>query len=1030
MKAMDVVRIAALAAGGLALLAGPPAAAEAPSSAQGEAPAQAPPGETPLMLLDVSEGGLNLIARRGSKLSASSVTDEAQGKVYEVKWGAGAKRLAELLAKNRPPIKAFDKGVVVWILVHNGGYPKLRTVGLRIIDANNEIWQWGTKINPDGRAWQSARIELSKAANTGHWGGGDLGRGRIDPPVRLLSVMAMAPESPAEPRSVRFGSVRRNAFDAGDVEQAFTLQQVQAKIALPDMPIRMVTPQTKDRFGISAKNTASEPLTFGLAASFKSHEGVVTTWKTDKPMTLRPGESFERPLASMLDRFGWWEARLTVTSADGKSSVGGGATAFIYIDPTGPRKHPPAEGFWFGIDARFKDPNRDAWQVEACSLIGADYLRAGLTWPRIQSRGPSGGAWNRHMGLLDLVRKYGMKTSYGLSFTPGWAVRDAYKGNSGSYPPKAEAWRKFVAEVAKVNREHGVISYEIWNEPDLEGFWKGTTEEYLETLRIAYEALEEHHPEATVISGGMATVLGHKGQAKNPRLIERTIVEQQDHYEAIGHHEHGSFRRFVQALSGPMAAYRKRLKRDKPLWFTETGATAGQAGGPLHQAWVLVKKHAYARAMNTQGFTWFVFQLGGEGGYSLVSRRGEPTPAVAAYNAMTALMRGKRFVQMHDVGEGNWLIEFAGGNEHLFVYWDEDPETTGDAFLLRLADGARAKRIDVMGNPAPAAVDQSVVQLIFEEPVRYLLVESAGRPKRLPPMAQFKDEPFADSGRPVTYTARLSNPLAREASFKVTWRATGADEKSQTVTLPANGSKDISYTFTAPRGAAAGQQKPTVALSYRIEGTPWKGRVATHIVTAQSIPAAKFDERAADFVLDAPKHVFNPNRNDPSRKRFAWSGPADLSAKVWLRRDGDRLVLRVDVKDDKHVQANPAGAMWKADSVQFIINDPQRPGYWEIGLAQGAEGPMTFVWSAPKGLAAREGLVRPAVAEIEGGLRYVASMSLAALGLRGDQLQRRGIKFNLLVNDSDLGQREGWIHVAPGIGRNKDPGAYPAIRFE
>ena len=41
-----------------------------------------------------------------------------------------------------------------------------------------------------------------------------------------------------------------------------------------------------------------------------------------------------------------------------------------------------------------------------------------------------------------------------------------------------------------------------------------------------------------------------------------------------------------------------------------------------------------------------------------------------------------------------------------------------------------------------------------------------------------------------------------------------------------------------------------------------------------------------------------------------------------------------------------------------------------------------------------------------------------------------GFRFNLLVNDNDGEGRDGWIHIAPGIGDAKNPDKFPFIVFD
>jgi len=53
-----------------------------------------------------------------------------------------------------------------------------------------------------------------------------------------------------------------------------------------------------------------------------------------------------------------------------------------------------------------------------------------------------------------------------------------------------------------------------------------------------------------------------------------------------------------------------------------------------------------------------------------------------------------------------------------------------------------------------------------------------------------------------------------------------------------------------------------------------------------------------------------------------------------------------------------------------------------------------------------------------------------AYGMSQGSLRREPFRFNLLVNDDDLGKREGWVELAPHLGKNKDAHKFPSMRFE
>ena len=70
-------------------------------------------------------------------------------------------------------------------------------------------------------------------------------------------------------------------------------------------------------------------------------------------------------------------------------------------------------------------------------------------------------------------------------------------------------WARFVDQAVQRYRPGGtrglhVRYWEIWNEPDLCQFWSGTAAQYAQLLKVAYLAIKNRDPLATVVWGGIA----------------------------------------------------------------------------------------------------------------------------------------------------------------------------------------------------------------------------------------------------------------------------------------------------------------------------------------------------------------------------------------------------------------------------------------------------------------------------------------------------------------------------------------------
>jgi len=142
--------------------------------------------------------------------------------------------------------------------------------------------------------------------------------------------------------------------------------------------------------------------------------------------------------------------------------------------------------------------------------------------------------------------------------------------------------------------------------------------------------------------------------------------------------------------------------------------------------------------------------------------------------------------------------------------------------------------------------------------------------------------------------------------------------------------------------------------------------------------------------------------------------------------------MKVDVTDDIHSQPFKGFEIWKADSIQFAFQLPGQNGYWEIGLARLDNGsPEVFVFQAPAGFDPAKIAAAMKLVTSRSGTETVYELDIPnnAIGFT-PAIFKGGFRFNLLVNDSDGEGRDGWIHIAPGIGENKNPDKFPFVVFE
>ena len=75
-------------------------------------------------------------------------------------------------------------------------------------------------------------------------------------------------------------------------------------------------------------------------------------------------------------------------------------------------------------------------------------------------------------------------------------------------PPDHQAWANEVASQFVTRLQADVHVWEIWNEPNLAGFWPSTSDSYADLLHRTYQAIHAVDADAVVLGGGLAPAGG------------------------------------------------------------------------------------------------------------------------------------------------------------------------------------------------------------------------------------------------------------------------------------------------------------------------------------------------------------------------------------------------------------------------------------------------------------------------------------------------------------------------------------------
>lgn len=312
--------------------------------------------------------------------------------------------------------------------------------------------------------------------------------------------------------------------------------------------------------------------------------------------------------------------------------------------------------------------------------------------------------WTKIDQLYDALLGMGIKPFVELGFTPEAMASSPqtiffWKGNTSHPEPKA--WRALVDEfVRHLRSRYGAEEvrswyFEVWNEPNLDGFWERADQKvYFELYEASAQAIKAIDPALRV--GGPATA----GAAWVPEFLDYAHKRGLP-VDFIATHTYGVDGGFLDekgqddnrlstnpdAVVGDVRRVRAQIAASQyphlPLFFTEWSASYNPRD-PVHDSYIaapyiltkLKATRAFAQGMSYWTYSDLFEEAGPpptpfHGGFGLINREGIRKPAFFAYKYLN-LLRGRE-VPSNDAQ--SWIaIE---GNRTAVLLWDwQQPKQT------------------------------------------------------------------------------------------------------------------------------------------------------------------------------------------------------------------------------------------------------------------------------------------------------------------------------------------------------------------
>ncbi|PCD04699.1 beta-xylosidase [Sphingomonas spermidinifaciens] len=353
--------------------------------------------------------------------------------------------------------------------------------------------------------------------------------------------------------------------------------------------------------------------------------------------------------------------------------------------------------------------------------------------------------WTGIDRLYDAMLGMGIRPFVELGFTPE-AMKTSdqtifyWKGNTSHPEPKA--WAALVdAFVRHVRERYGAEEvrrwyFEVWNEPNLAGFWEGADQKaYFDLYAASARAIKAIDPALRV--GGPASA----GAAWVPELLadaDRRGVP----VDFIATHTYGVDGGFldekgqddnklspnpdsviadVRKVRGQIDATRHR---GLPLYFTEWSASYNPRD-PVHDSYIsaaFILSKLRGSAPYAQGMSYWtysdLFEEAGpppmpfHGGFGLINREGIRKPAFFAYKYLNAL-KGREV----PTGDAQTIVATEGGRTGALIWnWTQPKQTLSNRpFFTRLQPATDAPPAELrLSGMAPGRYRLSVRRTGFK----------------------------------------------------------------------------------------------------------------------------------------------------------------------------------------------------------------------------------------------------------------------------------------------------------------------------
>jgi GH35 family endo-1,4-beta-xylanase len=298
-----------------------------------------------------------------------------------------------------------------------------------------------------------------------------------------------------------------------------------------------------------------------------------------------------------------------------------------------------------------------------------------VKWPDLE---PSKGQWR--FDALDkyvaMAEQHNTEILLPLAVTPQWAsarpdVKSGWQRPGFTAEPKNMSdWSAYVRQV--VSRYRGrIFAYEIWNEPNLQQYWIGSTDELVAMTKEAHDIIKSIDPAAILVSPSATTGRGV------PWLADFLSKGGGRYVDVIGYHFY-VYPHPPEAMLPLIEKVKQTMKDNgvehKPIWDTELGwaepkpfpsdeLAAAYLARALILSWAAGIQRVYWYAWDNH--SWVSIETTGADNKTV-------RPAGQAYETIQKWLLGASMETCNEAVGQVWICRLHRGDKWQWITWTLD----------------------------------------------------------------------------------------------------------------------------------------------------------------------------------------------------------------------------------------------------------------------------------------------------------------------------------------------------------------------